>query len=195
MKKSHAILLLVALIGATPVFSQKIKLIQGDLSSLKGQTSIATQFVYDGLVVGKNNEAEADYVKEKTTEYNNKTPGKGDTWAKAWVSDRSDKYEPRFNGVFTKEVGMTVDPKAKYTLIVKTVSLEPGFNVGVASHSADITGEAWLVETANPSNIVAKLSFTKAPGRMFGADFDTGIRIQECYATAARALGKFMSKS
>ena len=76
---------LAALAFATGVHAQKIKLIEGDLSALKGQTTLNTQFVYDNLMVGKN-QTEANYVHDKTSELNGKNPGKGDTWAKEWVT-------------------------------------------------------------------------------------------------------------
>jgi hypothetical protein len=192
--KSLTLIGLAMLAFAFGVKAQKIKLIEGDLSALKGQTTLNTQFIYDNLMVGKH-QTEADYVHDKTSELNGKNPGKGDTWAKEWVTDRHDKYEPRFNDLFFRESGLNYDAKAKYTLIVKTSWLEPGYNVGISSHPADINGEAWLVETGNPGHVLAKLSFTKAPGRMFGADFDTGIRITECYATAGKGLGRFVKKS
>ncbi len=180
---------------ASSASAQKVKLIEGDISPLKGQTMVNTKFSYDEQVIGKKDQKDADFISEKKAEYNSKTPGKGDNWAKAWVNDREEKYEPRFDEVFAKESGMTVDSKGQYTIILKSMHLEPGFNVGVMSHPADLDAEAWVVETANPSHVIAKLSITKAPGRMMGADFDTGIRITECYATAAKALSRFIRKS
>lgn len=186
--------LLGALLIAHGATAQKVKLISGDLSSLKSQSSIAVMFTYDSMMVGKDKEA--DYVKTKREEYNKKEPGKGDTWAKAWVSDRTTRYEPRFNEMFTKEWGGTIDAKAKYTLIMKSMYIEPGFNVGVAHHNAELSGEVWIVDSGNPSNVIAKIMVTNAPGRLFfGADFDTGVRIEECYATASRAVAKFLRKS
>lgn len=61
----------------------------------------------------------------------------------------------------------------KYTLIFKTDFTEPGFNVGVMRKNAVISGEAWIVETANKDHIIAKISVDKALGRTFGGyDFD-----------------------
>ena len=41
--------------------AQHVKLTEGDLSALKSDQSINTQFTYDNMKVGKN-ENEADYV-------------------------------------------------------------------------------------------------------------------------------------
>ena len=174
-------------IGAT---AQKFKVLEGDIKPLKSETSINTKFVYEGITIGKKEQKEADYIASKKAEYNSKTPGKGDNWAKSWIDDREEKYEPRFNNEFSKVSGMTVTPNAKYTMIVKTRNIEPGYNVGVMAHSAELDAEIWVVETANPSNVLAKISITKSPGQLFGADFDTGIRITECYATCAKKLAR-----
>ncbi|MFT3945537.1 MAG: hypothetical protein QM763_01075 [Agriterribacter sp.] len=43
--------------------------------------------------------------------------------------------------------------------------------------------------------MLAKISVDKAPGKSFwGNDYDTGERLSECYATAGRAVGKFVKK-
>lgn len=176
--------------------AQKIKLQEGDLSAIKGQTEINTEFAYDNVKVG-DFDNEDDYIKKRTDEYNKKEAGKGDTWATAWKADREARFEPKFEELFTESAGIKAGafPSAKYTLIFKTTFIEPGFNVGVMRKNAYINGEAWIVETADKSKVVAKLSVDKAPGRMaFGMDFDTGARITESYAMAGRGLGRFTKK-
>lgn len=175
--------------------AQKIKLIEGDLSPLQGETTISTKFTYDNMSVGKYDK-ESDYIAKKTEEYNKKEPGRGDTWAKSWVSDRERTFEPKFIELFERETAMTVSKKkpAKYTLIFKTLSTEPGYNVGIMRGNAYINAEIWIVETATDKTI-AKISLQKAPGRSYGGyDFDTGGRIAECYADAGKYVGKFIKK-
>ena len=177
------------------VNAQRIKLIEGDLSPLKGTTALNTEFTYDNLKVGdfKN---EDDYIQKKKDDYNKKEAGRGDTWAKAWKSDRPDRYQPKFNELFSDNSGgikAGSNPSAKYTLIFKTSFIEPGYNVGVWRKNASMDGEAWIVETADHSKVIAKISVDKAQGRIFGGfDFDTGVRIAEAYADAAKALAKFI---
>lgn len=185
--------LLVAALAA-PASAQKLKVTEGSLSALKGQTEINTEFTYDGLKVGKFDN-EADYIQKKTTEYNSKEAGRGDTWAKAWKEDREARYEPKFAELFNEHGGIRSvhNKSAKYTLIFKTTFIEPGFNVGVWRKNASMDGEVWIVETASPDKAVAKVSVEKAQGRVFGGyDFDTGVRIAEAYADAGKALGKFI---
>jgi len=175
--------------------AQRIKLIEGDLSPLKGETALGVKFLYENMKVGKFDQ-ESDFVAKKTEEYNKKEPGKGDRWAKDWVRDREAQYEPKFVELFEKETEMTISRKkpAKYTLVFKTTFIEPGWNVGITRKNAMINAEAWIVETAN-EKVIAKISVEKVPGHTFGGyDFDTGVRIAECYADAGKHLGKFIKK-
>jgi hypothetical protein len=192
MKKLLVILMLaIAVTG----YSQKIKVIEGDLATLKGQTSMKTEFTYENLIVGKDKD-EADYVAKKKDEYNKKEAGKGDKWATDWVEDRANRYEPKFRELFAKESKMTTaDENSTYTLIFKTTRIEPGFNVGVMRQNAYIDGEVWIVETANKDKVVAKITIANSPGGTFGGyDFDSGSRIAESYAKAGKEIGYLIAK-
>jgi DNA repair exonuclease SbcCD nuclease subunit len=146
------------------------------------------------MKVGKYDK-EADYVANKTQEYNKKEAGKGDTWAKAWVDDRKYRFEPKFKDLFTEYSEKTESKKGKYTLILKTIFTEPGYNVGISRKNAQIDAIVLIVETANRNNVIAKLSLDNALGRTFGGyDFDTGERIAEAYADAGKALGKYLKQ-
>lgn len=193
MKKIVSILLLTLV--ATAGMAQKIKVFEGDLKAIKGQTKIKTEFTYDNMTIGGKGLSEADYVAKKKAEYDEKEPGRGDKFATAWVADREARFEPKFKELFTKTSGMEIADDAQYTIIFKTTRTEPGFNVGVMRQSAQIDAEAWFVETANPSNVIAKVSIIKAPGQdAFGYDFDSGLRIQEAYAKSGKELGKLVKK-
>lgn len=190
----HALILIFSCLAITG-FAQKIKLIQGDLGVLKGQTAVKTEFEYD-MSVGKFDKEE-DYIAHKKKELNGKEPGRGDSWEKSWTDDRQERFEPQFRELFSKHSEIsTVGDNAQYTMIFKTIKTEPGFNVGVASRPAFIDAEATIVETANPTKIIAKISISKAPGRdVMGFDYETGARLQEAYAKAGKELGGFIRKN
>jgi hypothetical protein len=174
-------------------YAQKIKLIEGNLAPLKGQTSIRTEFTYEPMAVGKYAD-EKEYIAQKKSDLNKKEAGRGDEWEKKWKADRKDRFEPQFRELFAKHSGLsTVDDNAPYTLVFKTTKTEPGWNVGVTRAPAFIDAEAWIVESKNPSSVVAKIQLTKAPGRdAWGMDYETGMRLQEAYAKAGKSLGGFI---
>ena len=174
--------------------AQKIKLVEGSASVLKGQNSINLEFTYDGVRVGKYAN-EKDYIEKKKADYNAKEPGKGDQWEKDWFNDRKGRFEPRFTESFTS-AGMSAKQDAQYTIVFNTTFFEPGFNIGITRRNAYIDGVAVLVATSDKSKVIAKFTIDNAPGRIFGGyDFDTGLRIQEAYATAGKGLGRFIAKN
>ena len=61
--KTGVSLLFMGFISLSAI-AQKIKLIDGDLSPLKGETSIMAKFTYDNMSVGKFPK-EADYVAKR----------------------------------------------------------------------------------------------------------------------------------
>ncbi len=197
MKKTYILLLLSAFfVVSNTAVAQKVKLKSGKLSMLSGVKELNVQYDYSEMSVGKFSD-EADYIKKKKEDYNKKEAGKGDSWEKAWVADRENRFEPQFEELFNKTSGIKVGDlsDAKYTLIFKTTFTEPGYNIHISRKNASINGEAYIVETANPDKILAKITVDKCPGRTFGGyDYDSGTRIQEAYAVAGKGLGKFIKK-
>jgi hypothetical protein len=188
--RHFSLIALISLFVASGL-AQKIDLISGDLTPMKSEKGIDFAFTYDSIMMGKG-KTEKEYVATKTADYNKKTPGKGDAWAKAWVEDRETKYQPAFTKTFEEYSSLKMTAGAKYTLIFKTTFIEPGFNMMVHQEPARISGEAWVVETANKTHVIAKFSVIKAPGRgYFGSEYDTGERITEAYESAGRGLGYY----
>jgi len=186
------------LFSSLKVNAQKVKLESGDFALLKGQTLVNIECIFDNLNVGKKTEDE--YIKTKVAEYNKDEPGKGDKWLTNWKGDRSKRYAPKFEELmneYLKEKGIKAGSAltAKYTVILKTTMIEPGFNVGIWREDANINVEILFVETANKSNVLAKVTMEKVPGRTYGGyDFDTGQRIEEAYAKCGKELAKLMLK-
>lgn len=156
-------ILFICLLISTSAFSQTVKLTSGSLTSLKNEKTVNVEFKYDNMIVGKDL-TEADYVKRKKEEYNEKEAGRGDKWEQLWIDDRTKRFEPQFIELFQKYSERAVNAEAKYTIIFHTTRTEPGFNVGVARKPARIDALATIVESANHNNVIAELTVTNAPG-------------------------------
>jgi hypothetical protein len=189
MKKTIGLLLITFLFGLQ-TNAQKVKNTSGNADILKPESAINIEFNYDNIAVGKYKD-EQEYITAKTAEYNKKEAGKGDAWAASWKNDREARYEPKFIELFKIHSGMSVLTEANYTMIVKTVSIEPGWNIGISRKNAEIDLEIWIVETKNKTNKLATFTINNVPGgTAFGYDFDTGLRISEAYAKAGKSVGK-----
>ncbi|MCK9616931.1 MAG: hypothetical protein M0R21_03760 [Lentimicrobiaceae bacterium] len=191
----------VFIVSAFTLNAQKVKLVSGDPAQLKAEKEILISFSYDGMAVGKFDK-EDEYTKSKVEEYNKKEAGKGDKWIVAWNNDKKQKFQPGFetnfnNFLVNKGIKVSSDfKKAKYTMIVRTVFLEPGFNVGVVRKDASIDIEVTIIETANPKAEVAKFTVNKiAGGGAAGFDFDSGYRLLKAYEFAGTIVAKYFAKN
>lgn len=196
MKKQ--ILLLLAGAFVFQLQAQKIKVTGGSLASLKGQDKFDITFTYDkNLKVGKLSEEQ--YMEKKMAEADEREPGTAEKWKSMWYEDRSVHFEPKFQELlnnYTKNVIFRPGINgAKYMMIVNTVFIEPGFNVGVARKNASVDLEIKIVPVENESEVLTTIMIYGAPGHsMSYGDYDVGIRVGEAYAKAGKELGKFLMK-
>jgi hypothetical protein len=182
---------IILFLATTSAYSQEVKLIDGDLSFLKGEKTISTKFIYDNVLIGNDGLREAEYIKRKKSEHEAREPGSGKRWEEAWHSDRYNRFEPIFNEVLQKYSKITPDATAKYILFFETIRIEPGYNVGAAMASSRIDAEVYIVKASAPSDILALISVIDVPG---GSGFDAGSRMQEAYSRSAAEIGRLIKK-
>lgn len=197
MKRTLVLLLGTAVLGVG-ASAQKIKLVSGKVGFLKSEKSVAIEYDYSNMGVGKHKN-EQDYIARKTKEYNEKEPGRGDQWAQAWKNDRATRFQPKFEELLNKNtegLGPVFGNGAKGTPVVmkvRTTYTEPGYNIAISRAPAMINMEITFKKDGAD---VAKITLTGSPGNTFGGyDFDTGVRISESYAKAGKELGKFLVKA
>ncbi len=202
MKKLKFVAIIAFLTIAGAASAQKI--IEGDksLSFLKGQKSFNIEYNYDDMLVGKKPESE--YLKEKVDKGNAKQPGKGDKWAEKWKNNRASIYEPMFDELINKmlfkgKANATASKgakDAKYTIYVKTVMTEPGFNSVVMKQNPFCRFEISWIEISS-GKVMAKGLITAQGVLASGGsdwDFDPSNAIKECYAKAGKVVGVTMAK-
>lgn len=183
------------LLGLNSSFAQEVDLTKGDLSVLKGETSINFEFTYEKMSVGDFNK-EADYIKKRIEELNTKEPGTGDKWAVEWEEQKKNYFGDKFMLGFFKTYVAKYDNSAKYTLIFNTRALEPGYQVGVSKRNAGVDGTVTLVETAKRDKKIAVLFVERAPETKWrGAAFDAKSRIGDAYYMNGQKVGKFIEKN
>ena len=197
MKKTFLLLITAFLFSGLCMYAQKITLKSGSVDPVKGQETILVKYDYSNLSVGKFDQEE-DYINKKVADYNKSEAGKGDKWKESWKSDRNGRFEPKFELLYNEYAqSVKVDPKAsdaKYEMLVHTIFIEPGFNVGVTRKPAFINVEITLKEVASGKEI-ALITVQNCPGRdVMGFDYDTGYRIEEAYAKLGKSIAGFLNK-
>ncbi len=186
-----AILLLICFSANAQKVSKK-----GNLSELNGKT-VQLVFDYSDIEIGKKKLAEKDYIADKVQELNKKEAGKGDTWKAAWESDRSSRHEPKFLKLLSENCDKATFgmEEGDYIATVKTIFLEPGFNIGITRKDALVSLEIDFASSASPDKIIGTVTVLNATGKVFGGmDFDNGGRITEAYAKAGKGFGNYLCK-
>lgn len=174
---------------------QKMKLLGGSIRGMRvlsEQKAYHIRFTYDSMSVGTD-APEKMYLARKKDEWDLKEDGRGSDFVEMWFDSRHELYEPAFIANFEKYSKIKLDDrKAPYTLIVKTYNTEGGWNAGLTGHQAEISGEFWVVESADKSKVIVRVAFRNIRGQKFhGGDFEMFERIEDAYFMTAKLLGNF----
>lgn len=192
------LLLLVFMIMMTTVFGQeKMKLVSGDFGVLKDQTDVNVEVRFENVLFMKENITEAQYLENRKKQVMD-NPKRGETawneWIGEWEKYKKENYVDRFlkglNASGKKEI-FKKDDSAKYTLILNTKWIFPGWHAGLVAMPTQMSGNIQLVETKNPSVILATVQLNKYD-RFSGMD----VTVMEYgrLAAAYESIGKVLSR-
>lgn len=189
------LIFIILVMTAAKSQAQKVTLLEGDVSALKGQTTIQVTFTYDSMLV-ETSTPEERFVRMKKSELEEKQAGLGARWEKAWIEDRKWKLEPAFKNMFARTLKISTIGKSQYSFIFHTRRTVPGWNFGVAlvQQESIIDGEAILIDNDDPTKVLARLDLTGMDGRGTIAQhaWETGDQIAKAYETAGRELAYFV---
>ncbi|MBL7703722.1 MAG: hypothetical protein JNM14_15840 [Ferruginibacter sp.] len=195
MKTIKIRLTVLFLFLAFACLAQEVDITKGDLSILKGESSINVEMTYEKMAVGDFSK-EADYIKKRMEDENKKDPPNGDHWAAEWDAQKKNYFGEKFTLGLTKTYDVKIDKSAKYTLIVNTKALEPGYQVGISKKNAGVDLSITLIETGKPEKKLAVLYVERKAETMWrGAAFDAKSRIGDAYYVDGQAVGKFFKKN
>lgn len=177
--------------------STRITLVSGNIASLKGVTNINIVYDYANLAVGTFS-VEADYLKKKQEDYK-KNPEKFEKFKQGWYNSRKERFEPKFEAMFNKigaKIGMTAEngsTVSDITLKIHTMFIEPGYHIVISKMPAYVDMECVFL-TKEGKEILRYFIKNSVGSQAFDADYDTGSRIVESYAKAAKMLMKDITK-
>lgn len=193
-------LLLVFLIFLTGVVcAQKMKVISGNFDFLKGEKELDLQMDYSHIKFYKENMDEAAYIakQEKDIQKANKSPEEFEAWKKDWEYSKNTQFVDKFLASMNKntDIKTSVDnPSAKYTLLVETVWIYPGWFAGVMNQPSKLSTVLKFVEKSDPSNVLLEIESKNAPGDNFVGLPNNNDRISEGYAKTAKTLARMIEK-
>jgi len=196
MKKIF-LLLFVAL--TTMVFAQnKLTVESGNLDILKNQTEVNVQRIYGEPLFQAENLTETDYLNKRHQETVAK---KGEAAWKTWIDFWEQHVETIWTEKFveglnkSKKIKFSQNIETKYTLIIQPKWMYAGWQ-GFVTQPGKLSADITIVETANPSNIVATIKADKIEG--VGSKVDYGMeygRISAAYEKTGKEFGKELKKA
>lgn len=165
----------------------------GDINSLKTIKKVNIVYDYSDLGVGAFRK-EQDYVDKRYKELEEKEKGRGDKFKESWVNDRKKSFEPHFEELFNKYAAKDIDMTGtnystdnEYTLVVHTVFIEPGVNIGIYRKPAYIDMECTFKNKAGEALCVFFVK-NAVGAQAMGFDYDVTSRLVESYGKAAKML-------
>jgi len=192
------LLFVVIVIFATAAFGQKMKVESGNFSFLNGQSELKVEFNFDKATFYNEKMSEEEYIDKRIQDITaDKGKAEADKWSNDWNYSKENTFIDKFISSFNKNIDIKASKEAdsKYTLIVETTWIYPGWFVGVMKQPAKVSTSLRFVETANPGNVLLVIESQNAPGdgNLVGVA-NNNDRIAEGYAKTAKTLAKLISK-
>lgn len=184
------IILVFLLYSSMITFSQRFKVLSGDLKSLKEISEYNITFDYSDLVV-HGYESEEEYLAEKVGKRSSEEL-KAEKFKEDWYLDRVNKYEPSFISYFNErfkngEMKVEKNETLQFTIGVKTTWVYPGYTLA-AVEPAKISAILTFFETQKPENILFQIEYNKVIGISKELTYDQGNRIAGAYEKLAKNI-------
>lgn len=181
------------------IFGQKMKVTSGNFDFLKGQTELNLQMDYSHIEFYKENMNEAAYIakQQKDIQKAGKSPDEFEKWKKDWEYSKNTQFVDKFLASMNKNTDIKTsvnNPAAKYTLIVETVWIYPGWFGGIMNQPSKLSTLLKFVETSDPSHVLLEIDSKNAPGDNFVGLPNNNDRISEGYAKTAKTLAHMIEK-
>jgi len=194
MKK---LFLMFFLIIAAVINAQKMTVISGDFKTLKDQTEVNVELKFDNVLMMKENFTEAQYLENRKRDLL-ANPKRGEAgwqkWNGEWQRFKNEEYINYFvkglNRSY-KNITFKKESQAKYTLLLETDWVFPGWHGGMVVMTAEISGKIKLIETNNPSVVLAEVELNKFDKYVNNKEFvmEYG-RVAGAYESIGKYLGR-----
>lgn len=171
--------------------------ISGDFKTLKDQTEVNVELKFDNVLMMKENFTEAQYLENRKRDLL-ANPKRGEAgwqkWNGEWQRFKNEEYINYFvkglNRSY-KNITFKKESQAKYTLLLETDWVFPGWHGGMVVMTAEISGKIKLIETNNPSVVLAEVELNKFDKYVNNKEFvmEYG-RVAGAYESIGKYLGR-----
>lgn len=182
----------------TTVFAQNLTITSGNLSFLKGQTEVNVERNYGSPLFQAENFTETEYIDRRHKET---VAEKGEAAWKTWIDIWEQHVETIWNEKFieglnkSKKIKFAQNIEAKYTLIIHPTWMYAGWN-GFIMQPGKLSADITIVETSNPTNVLASLKADKIEGIGVKSDYTMEYgRIAAAYEKTGKEIGKELKKA
>ena len=181
------------------VFAQnKLTVESGNLDILKDQTEVNVQRIYGEPLFQAENLTETDYLNKRHQEtVAKKGEAAWKTWIDAWEQHVETIWTEKFVEGLNKseKIKFSQNIETKYTLIIQPKWMYAGWQ-GFVTQPGKLSADITIVETANPSNIVATIKADKIEGVGSKVDYRMEYgRISAAYEKTGKEFGKELKKA
>ncbi|WP_435525677.1 hypothetical protein [Chryseobacterium indoltheticum] len=184
---------------STTIFAQnKLTIELGNLSFLKGQTEVNVERNYGSPLFQADNFTETEYIERRHKETVAK---KGEEAWKKWIDIWEQHVETIWTEKFieglnkSKKIKFAQNVQTKYTLIIQPKWMYAGWS-GFVTQPGKLTAEITIVETENPSKVLAKFTGDKIEGVGSKVDYSMEYgRIAATYEKTGKEFGKELKKA
>ncbi len=198
MKK---LLLLMFVAITITAFAQNLSVVSGNFNFLKDQKEVNVVVKFENVLFNLDNKTEAEYLESRKKDIlKNPKKSKQDwiNWNGEWQNFKNDKYLEYFlKGLGkSKKIIFNKESSSKYTLIVDTKWIFPGWHGGFVGQEAKLSSILKFVETDNPTTVVMELQGDGILGKPQNKDFvwEYG-RIAGAYEATGKQLYNIIKKN
>lgn len=191
-------LFLFAVITTTIFAQNKLTIESGNLSFLKGETEVNVERNYGSPLFQVDNFTETEYIERRHKETVAK---KGEEAWKKWIDTWEQHVENIWMEKFieglnkSKKIKFAQNVETKYTLIIQPKWMYAGWS-GFVMQPGKLTAEITIVETENPSKVLAKFIGDKIEGIGSKVDYSMEYgRITAAYEKTGKEFGKELKKA
>src|SRR5690606_617827 len=155
------------------------------------------EFDYGKMTSYNEKMSEEAYIEKRMKEIEaDKGKEEAEKWLADWEKSKITDIVNKFIATFNKNCDLhaSKDAEAKYTVIVETTWIYPGWFAGVMEQPAKVSTVLKFVETVNPGNVLAVINSQNAPGDNFVGVANNNDRIAEGYAKTGKSLAGLVKK-